>query len=74
MPKDVIAALQALPERAIDFTVPQLRLILQAFGKDKLSHRKKGELTTLLKDALAAGSEFVNVDKVNQLRHLILDM
>ena len=61
-----------MPGNAIDFTSQQLLLMLQAFGKKKLSKLKKSELSVLLSETMEAGENIVDAQKISQVRKLIL--
>ena len=66
---DVVAALRQLPIHAIDFTVRQMRLVLQAFGKVGLSSKKKIELLDLLVETLRDSTcELKTAEKIDALR------
>ena len=73
VPDDAVQELKALAPSAIDLTVQQLRVLLQAFGKTKLSSLTKIQLKDMLHNTLTAGCEIVHAEKMSKVRELILD-
>lgn len=71
--EEVVQKLRILPPRFVDFTVKQLRLLLQAFGKSKLSTKNKVELRMMLNETLTGGDGLSDPEKIRKVRQDILD-
>ena len=64
--EEVVQKLRILPHHYLDFTVKQLWLMLQAFGRNKFSVMKKVELSIMLHEALTSEDGLSDPEKIGK--------